>query len=564
MKPHRTLLAALLSFCMACSKPATSNPAPNPAPPVSSATITSVNCSGTTVSATATAGIAYTGSITMPYAGGNGLAYPQGSAVASTGVTGLTATLQASTLANGNGSFTFSVSGTPSASGIAYFNLGFGNSTCAVPLTVNEDLNFTQYGTPFNGVPDRRDVTIYQVNMRAFSSSSNFQGVIARLDSIKALGVNTIYLMPIYPVGIINGVNSPYAVRDYRAVNPEFGTLSDLRALIDGAHSRNMAVLLDFVANHTAWDNPWISAHPEWYLRSGGVIQSPPGMGWNDVAQLDFNNAAMRLELIRSMKYWVYTANVDGFRFDYADGPPASFWRQAVDTLRNITTHNLLLLAEGSRNDHFASGFDFTFGFNYYGALKSVVQANQPVTNLDALNTSEFNGATNGQQVVRYLTNHDVNGSDGTPLDLFGGLSGSMASFVVTAYMKGVPMIYNGQEVGTPFRLTFPFTGQDINWTLNPSVTAEYKQVIAFRNSSAAIRRGTLTTYHSANVAAFTKELGAEKVLVLANLRNSTQSFALPAALNNSTWINAFTGATVNLSGTVNLAAYNYLVLKTP
>ncbi|RYY40852.1 MAG: hypothetical protein EOO08_04910 [Chitinophagaceae bacterium] len=401
--------------------------------------------------------------------------------------------------------------------------------------------------------------------MRAFSSSSNFQGVIARLDSIKALGINTIYLMPIYPVGTVNAVNSPYAVRDYRAVNPEFGTLTDLRALIDGAHNRGMAVLLDFVANHTAWDNPWIAAHPDWYLRNGsGVIQNPPGMGWNDVAQLDFNNATMRLEMIRNLKYWVYTANVDGFRFDYADGPPASFWRQAVDTLRNITTHNLLLLAEGSRSDHFAAGFDFTFGFNYYGGLKSIVQNNQPATNLDALNTSEFNGATNNQQVVRYITNHDVNGSDGTPLDLFGGLSGSMASFVVTAYMKGVPMIYNGQEVGTPFRLTFPFTGADIDWTLNPAVKEEYKRVIGFRNNSAALRRGTLTTYHSANVAVFTKELGTEKVLVVANLRNSAQVYTVPAALNNSSWTNAISNAPVTVSGTINLPAFGYLVLKTP
>ncbi|GAB4092117.1 hypothetical protein GCM10028786_10430 [Flaviaesturariibacter terrae] len=557
------LFASLLALLLACSKKQESAPTPTPVTPTS-AEISSLNCSGATVSGAATAGISYSGTVTMPYTGGNGLAYSAGTTVASSGVTGLNAVLQAGTLASGSGSFTFSVTGTPSASGLAYFNLGYGTRSCTVQITVNEDLNFTQYGTPFAAVPDRRDAVIYQVNMRAFSSTSNFQGVIGRLDSIKALGVNVVYLMPIYPVGTVNSVNSPYSVRDYRAINNEFGTLADLRALVDGAHSRGMSVMLDWVANHTAWDHPWIAAHPDWYLHSGGVIISPPGSGWNDVAQLDFNNAAMRLEEIRSMKYWVYTANVDGFRFDYADGPPASFWHQAVDSLRAISTHNLLLLAEGNRADHFSSGFDFTYGFNYYGGLKSIVQGGQPVTGLDALNTSEFSGATNNQQVVRYLTNHDVNGSDGTPLDLFGGLSGSMASFVVTAYMKGVPMVYNGQEVGTPFRLTFPFTSTDINWTLNPQVMAEYKQVLGFRASSNALRRGTLTTYNSSNVAVFTKELGAEKVLVLANLRNSAQVYTLPAALNNTSWTNAFTAATVSLSGTVNLPAYSYLVLRTP
>jgi glycosidase len=564
MRPQLFLLLFVALFG-SCSKKE-SAPAPTPTPPAATPTanISSLDCAGATVSGNATVGAAYTGTIGLPYSGGNGVAYSAGTAVLSSGVTGLSASLQAGTLANGSGTFTFSISGTPSTSGSATFALPFGTRSCVVSITVDEPSTFVQYGTPFANVPDRRDAVIYQVNMRAFSTQSNFQGVIARLDSIKALGVNVVYLMPIYPVGTVNSVNSPYSVRDYRAINTEFGNLTDLRALVDGAHSRNMSVMLDWVANHTAWDNPWISAHPDWYLQnSSGIIISPPGTGWNDVAQLNFNSAAMRLEMIRSLKYWVYTANVDGFRFDYADGPPASFWNQAVDSLRRISTHNLLLLAEGNRSDLFSSGFDYTFGFNFYGSLKNVYQSS-PATNLDAVNTSEFNNATNGQQVVRYITNHDVNGSDGTPLDLYGGLPGSMSAFVIAAYMKGVPMIYNGQEVGTPFRLTFPFTGADINWTLNPAVTAEYKQVIGFRNASAAIRRGTLTSYSSTNVAAFTRELGTDKVLVLSNVRNSSQVYTLPAALANSSWTNAFTGAPVTLGTSVTLGAYNYLVLKNP
>ena len=133
-----------------------------------------------------------------------------------------------------------------------------------------------QYGTPFTGVPNREDAVIYQVNMRAFSQTGNFAGVTARLDSIKAVGVNVLYLMPIYPVGALRGVNSPYAVRDYRAVNPEFGTLADLRTLVDAAHARGLAVVLDWVANHTAWDNAWITDHPDWYLQNGTTIQSHP------------------------------------------------------------------------------------------------------------------------------------------------------------------------------------------------------------------------------------------------------------------------------------------------
>jgi glycosidase len=344
-----------------------------------------------------------------------------------------------------------------------------------------------QYGTPFNNVTDRQDAVVYQVNMRVFSQQRNFAGVTARLDSIKALGANVVYLMPIYPVGIVNAINSPYSVRDYKAVNGEFGTLTDLRTLVDSAHKKNMSVILDWVANHTSWDNEWISTHRSWYQQQGGTIVSPNG--WNDVAQLNFTNQEMRLAMIKAMKFWVFTANIDGFRFDYADGPPVDFWKQAVDTLRNISTHKLLLLAEGSRSSNYSAGIDFNFGFGFYGNLKNIFSANTSAMVLDNLNNSEYTDASNGQQVVRYITNHDVNSSDGTPLDIFGGKEGSLAAFIIAAYMKGVPMIYNGQEVGEPNRLTFPFTSTNINWTLNPDITAGYKKVIALRNSSTAIRR---------------------------------------------------------------------------
>ena len=146
---------------------------------------------------------------------------------------------------------------------------------------------------------------------------------------------------------------------------------------------------------------------------------------------LNFKNTEMRKAMIKAMKFWVYMANIDGFRCDYADGPPADFWKQAIDTLRNIKTHKLLMMAEGSRTDLFTSGFNFTFGFKFYGQFKSVFSSNQAVTNLDALNTSEYTNAGTSNMVVRYLTNHDVNSSDGTALDLFGGknrFDGSLCS----------------------------------------------------------------------------------------------------------------------------------------
>ncbi len=417
-----------------------------------------------------------------------------------------------------------------------------------------------QYGKPYNNVPDRRDVSMYQVNMRSFSKDGNFKGVIARLDSIKALGVNVVYILPIYPVGVLKAQGSPYSVKDYRKINTEFGTLDDLRALVDGVHKRKMTIIIDWVGNHTSWDNPWI-VNKDWYEQdSTGNIKH--AQTWHDVAQLNFKNNDMRLTMIKDMKYWVLAANVDGFRCDYADGPPADFWKQAIDTLRNIPAHKLLFLAEGSRGENFNAGFDYNFGFRFFENLKKIYKDGKSVISIDTINVKDYTNAIDGQEMVRYITNHDVNSSDGSPIQLFGGKKGSMAAFVVVAYMKSVPMIYDGQEVGTPYSLVFPFTNSKIDWSLNPDVTAEYKKVIAFRNGSDAVRRGELTSYSSDDVCAFTRTIGGETVLVLSNLRNTTVSYTIPHNLLAYNWKDGFTGSLSKLSSTITLTPYQYIVLK--
>lgn len=430
------------------------------------------------------------------------------------------------------------------------------------PETPVEQAEPQQYNVPFADVPDIRDVSLYQVNMRVFSMQGNLKGVTARLDNIKDLGVNAIYLMPIFPIGTARSINSPYCISDYLSVSPEMGSLADLRELVDAAHERGMAVLLDWVANHTSFDHAWTS-NRNWYLQDHtGEILSPPGTGWNDVAQLNFSNSQVRQAMIKAMKYWVLEANIDGYRCDYSDGPPADFWKQAIDTLRNIPNRQLILMAEGERSANFSVGFDYNFGFAFYERLKSIYSNNQSVVLLDNLNQSEYTNASPSQQVVRYITNHDVNSSDGSPYTLFGGKAGATAAFVVAAYMKGVPMVYNGQEVGTPIRLEFPFTSNKIDWSLNPDVFAEHKKIIELRSQSLAIRRGDLTSYGNRDVCVFTKVINDERVLVLANLRNNAVTYNIPSPLQNTTWAGAFDGSTTQLGTTVSLGAHAYLVLK--
>lgn len=433
---------------------------------------------------------------------------------------------------------------------------------CLLFSTLANAQDPVQYGTPFAGVPDPRDATIYQVNMRCFSSTRNFQGVINRLDSIKALGVNVIYLMPVYPVGKDSkAINSPYCIKDLTSVGTEFGTLDDLRRLVDNAHSRGMAVILDWVANQTSWDHPWITLHKDWYMQdaNGNITQLG---SYTDVAALNFSNAAMKEAMINAMRYWVFAANIDGFRCDYADNPPVSFWQQAILSLRGITTHNLLLLAEGTRSANYTAGFDYNFSFGFYSDLRSIYQNNAAVTKIDNLNSTDYVGAGPNNQTVRYVTNHDVYGSDGSPYTLFGGRNGTLAALVVTAYMKSVPFIYNGVEVGNTVSMPFPFTSNVINWTKDLTITPEIKKILALRNLSDAVRRGLLTSYVNADVCAFMKVSGTDTVFVLSNLRNAAKTFTLPNGIAGASWFDAYTSAPESLGTTISLSAYQYRVFS--
>jgi len=429
------------------------------------------------------------------------------------------------------------------------------------------DSPYTQYGASFDKMPKKEDAIIYQVNIRAFSQAGNLKGVQDRLAQIQELGANVIYLMPIYPVGKVKAsgeLGSPYAVQDYKAVNPDFGTLKDLQTLVEEAHKKNMAVVLDWVANHTAWDNVWITQHPDWYQKDDkGNIIIPPGTNYADVAQLNFNNAEMKEAMIDAMSYWVYTANVDGFRCDYADFVPQNFWSDAITKLRSIKKNQtILMLAEGSKGTHFVSGFDYTFGFNFFSTLEQLFKENKPATTIQDSNATEYANNYNPEnRVVRYTTNHDVNLTEGTPLELFGGKKGSIATFVVAAYLKSVPMIYNGQEIGYAQRLNY-FARTPIDWsTADTEMLAEYKKIIAFRNNSNAIKKGNFTGYSSNAVSAFTMEKDAEKVLVLSNLTNSTTKYLVSPALKG-TWKDAFAGTAVTVGTEITLEPFQYLVLK--
>lgn len=418
-----------------------------------------------------------------------------------------------------------------------------------------------QYGTPLSNVPDVDKATIYEVNLRAQSSEGTLQGVISKLDHIKSLGTNIIWLMPIYEQGTVNSVNSPYSVKNYEKISPEYGSLADLRALTDQAHAMGMAVILDWVANHTAWDHPWISEHPEWYTQNAnGQIIIPPGTNWNDVADLNFEQSAMRKAQIDAMKYWVLEANVDGFRCDYADGVPFDFWNEAIAALKSLPKRDVLMLAEGTRSDHYQAGFDLTYGWNYYTALKNVWNGAATST-LTSTNQLEYGNIPAGKGKVRFTTNHDESAWDASPMTLFNGKNGALAASVINIFSGGVPLLYTGQEVGktgtTPF-----FTNSTINWTANADMLASYQKLYTIYNQNSAARGNNISSYQLSNdLICWKKTNGASSMLILVNVRNSTINITLPPALTGN-FANLVSGQNEDITTSMSLPAYAYRIYR--
>jgi glycosidase len=419
---------------------------------------------------------------------------------------------------------------------------------------------YEQYGKPFRDIPKIQDVILYEVNLRAFSPAGNLQGVISRLENIKALGVNVVWLMPIYPAGKVNSVNSPYCIRDYKAVGAEYGSLADLRQLTDKAHSLGMAVMMDWVANHTSWDHPWI-ANKNWYTQDGnGNIIHPAGTNWQDVADLNYGSQEMRAAMTDAMQYWIYQANIDGYRCDYADGVPYDFWTKTLKTLRADTSRRLIFFAEGTRNDHFGAGFDLLFGWNFYGALKEVFKG-QPASRLMTAHSSEYSATPAGKHWVRFTTNHDESAWDATPVVLFNGIDGALAASVITLFYGGVPLLYGSQEVGTVNNVPF-FSNSAINWGGNPAMLSAYQTLFKFYAGSATAKVEENAVYPHSDVVCFKKNLAGEEILIIVNVRNAAVNYPLPEALKNTVWTDIMTEQTFSLQGSLAMQPYRFLVLR--
>lgn len=404
-------------------------------------------------------------------------------------------------------------------------------------------------------VPEPEEVIMYEANPRLYGSSECLKGLEQHLEDIKALGTNVLWLMPICEYGIEKGIGSPYCIKDYTKVEPKYGTLDDLRSVVKRAHELEMAVIIDWVANHTSWDSAWIS-NKDWYTQDGaGNIISPAGTGWNDVADLNFDNRAMRHAMIDAMKYWVEEADIDGYRCDAADWVPADFWAEAIAALRGaFPEKEILMLAEGAEMSNFEAGFDMNYAWNYYDTLESVFKG-QSADKIFKTHESEYAAIPEGAVKLRFTTNHDKTAYNGTPIEIYGGREGSLAALTITTLMGGAPMLYASQECAQSTALDF-MKYFDYDWAKDLDYTAKVKQIMAIRKDNKIFSKSRIQDFSGSHYVMFYRLDYPAEALVLVNVRNSEQLVTIPSAHAGKTMTDALTSESINLPEEITLGAY--------
>ena len=361
---------------------------------------------------------------------------------------------------------------------------------------------------PFE-MPAVEDIAMYQVNPRVFAPENSLNAVAARIDSIRDLGVNVMWVMPIYPIGIEKGKNSPYCISDYKAIAPEI------------------------------CPQPW---------------------NWEDVADLNYDNKDMRAAMIDAMKFWIVEVGIDGFRCDVADGVPADFWKDAINELRAAAgDRKILMLAEGKNAVNFTiGGFDMNYGWDYKDELVKVWKG-APASDLIKADKAEYDSLPPGKVKLRFTTNHD-HSTEATPCKEFTNDRGAMSAYVVSIFPHGGALIYGSQEVGYPDTINF-FHYVPVDWTAKPEIYKEYQKLIKLYNEHPALRKGKMTAYPDKDVLVFEKTDAAERFLVIANVRNEPKTIKVPENWVGRETEDEVTGQHIKLEANLELSPFQYLIL---
>ena len=295
-----------------------------------------------------------------------------------------------------------------------------------------------------------RSASIYQINTRQFTTEGTFRAAEEHLPRLLDLGVDVLWMMPVNPIGKVNrkgSLGSPYAVRDYYGVNPELGTLADLQHFLDAAHDARFHVILDWVANHTAWDNTLVAEHPEWYARDWkGDFRPTPWWDWSDIIDLNYDLPEVRRYMTEAMKYWIRDVGFDGFRCDVAGFVPTDFWntvRRELDAIKPV-----FMLAEWESRDLHARAFDMTYAWGWFDSVSRLCRGEVDLGALFVYYSWNEKAYPRDAMRMTFVTNHDKNAWDGTEYELFG--AGVNAAIVLSTMGKGCRLSTTGRRRGIP------------------------------------------------------------------------------------------------------------------
>ncbi len=377
---------------------------------------------------------------------------------------------------------------------------------------------------------------IYEVNIRQFTPEGTLNAFAAHLPRLKELGVDVLWLMPINPIGVKNRkvpLGSYYSVRDYKDVNPEFGNLEDFKKLVSKAHKLGFHLIIDWVPNHSSWDNKLTVEHPDWYVKDAkGSFIPPIGFDWTDVIQFDWSNKELQDYMLGALKFWV-DMGVDGFRVDHPHKTPPEFWDRARAELSKIKP--VFMVAENEeQTDFMKNGFDMSYAWELHHLMNRIAQGKDSLKSLNNYYSREWTVFPQNVYRMVFLDNHDENSWNGTINSRMGEAQKAFAVFVFTA--QGVPLLYNGQEACLSKSLRF-FERDTIKWD-TCILTPFYKDLIKLKKSNIALSNGEfgakmemIKTNKDKNVFCFSREKEGNSVLVFLNL--SKKAVAIKPSLAN-------------------------------
>lgn len=414
-----------------------------------------------------------------------------------------------------------------------------------------------------------KNANIYEVNIRQYTHEGTFNAFRTHLPRLKEMGVDILWFMPIFPISQAKrkgSLGSYYAVADFRATNPQFGTMDDFQHIIREAHALGMKVILDWVPNHTGWDHHWISKHPEYYTKdNNGNITDPiddqgKSMGWADVADLDYGSNDMRQAMINDMIFWLENHEIDGFRQDMALLVPLDFWKQSITSLKAVKP-DVFMVAESEVHDHLNQHcFHAVYGWSLHHILNDIAKGKSNVNALDQWYKNERTKIQSGVY-MHFTSNHDENSWSGSEIERMG--EAHKAFTVLTHTIDGIPLVYSGQEEPMPKRLEF-FEKDDIGFK-NYAYLEFYTKLNDEKHHNPALWNaeygGQLSRIlNHDHIFAFERSKDDNKVLVMLNLSKQKQEVRSDRIIAGK---DIFTGLPVNFSvgDQISLKPWEYVVV---